>query len=328
MQRREFIALLGGAAVWPRSALAQQRERVRRIGVLVGAEERGDVQARFAVFREALRELGLVDGRDVHIDIRYGAGDADIIRKGVTELIALSPDIILASSGAVMGPLLQTTRSIPIVFVVVPDPVGSGFVNSLARPGGNATGFTQFEYSLSGKWVELLREFAPGVTRAAVVWNPSVPAGIGQFAIIQSMAPSRRVEVIPVSLRDRAEAERTIADIARTGAGGLIVTAAAALTNAYRDLIIGLAARHKLPAVYPNRQFVSRGGLMCYAADFNEQYRLAAGYIDRILKGEKPANLPVQNPTKYELVINLKTAKALGIDVPSTLLARADEVIE
>jgi len=234
MRRRDFIMLLGGAAAaWPLVARAQEGERVRRIGVLVGTEEQ-DAQARLVVFREALRELGLIEGRNLRIDIRWGSGDADTIRKAATELIALPSDVILASSGAVLGRVLQATRSVPIVFVVVPDPVGSGFVNSLARPGGNATGFTQFEYSLSGKWLELLREITPRMTRVAVVWNPDVPAGIGQFAIIQLVAPSLRTEVIPVKLRDVTEAERTISDIARSGNGGLIVTAASALTNAHR----------------------------------------------------------------------------------------------
>ena len=326
MRRRDFIkGTLGSAAMWPLGANAQQDGSVRRIGALFGSEDRPAQQARLEIFRQALGELGWTDGRNVRIVVRYGAANTEIIRKAAAELIALAPDLILASSGAVLGSLLQATRSIPLVFVVIPDPVGSGFVRSLARPGGNATGFSQFEYSLSGKWPELLREINPDLTQAVVVWDPDLPAGIGQFAIIQSVAPSLRMEVIPVRV---GEAERAMADIARSGNTGLIVTAASALGGAPRDLVIALAARHKLPAVYPNRQFIDQGGLMSYAADLDEQYHRAAGYVDRIFKGEKPADLPVQVPTKYELVINLKTAKALGITIPRTVLSRADEVID
>jgi putative tryptophan/tyrosine transport system substrate-binding protein len=329
IQRREFITLIGGVAVaWPLAARAQQPERMRLIGVLTGlAADDPDAQARYAAFVKGLQQLGWTDGRNVRIDTRWGWGDADNIRKHAAELAALLPDVILGSGSASVGSLLQATRTVPIVFVIVPDPVGSGFVDSLARPGGNATGFMQFEYSLSGKWLELLKQIAPGVTRAAVLWDPAITAGIGQFAIIQSVTPSLGLEVSPVSVRDATEIERAVAAFARISNGGLIVTASA-LSVVHRELIITLAARHKLPAVYFTRFFVTGGGLISYGADFIDQMRRAASYVDRILKGEKPADLPVQAPTKYELVINLKTAKALGLTVPPTLLARADEVIE
>ena len=328
MRRREFITLLGGAAAaWPIAARAQQPERMRRIGVLSGlAANDPDSQARNAAFLQGLQQLGWTDGRNVQIEYRWGAGNADNIRKYAAELAALAPDVILVTGGAVEQ-VLQATCAVPIVFTVVPDPVGSGFVASLARPGGNATGFVQFEYSLTGKWPELLKQIAPGVTRAAVLWDPSTPAGIGQFAVIQSVAPSVGMELSPINMRDAAETERAVAAFAREPNGGLIVTSSA-LAQARRDLIVTLAARHKLPAVYFQRIFATGGGLISYGADVVDQYRRAAGYVDRILKGEKPADLPVQAPTKYELVINLKTAKTLGIAVPPTLLARADEVIE
>jgi putative tryptophan/tyrosine transport system substrate-binding protein len=285
------------------------------------------LQARLAAFLQVLQQLGWTDGRNVRIDTRGGgAGNVDSIRKYAAELVALAPDVILAS-GVVTEQVLQATRNVPIVFVIVPDPVGSGFVDSLSRPGGNATGFMQFEYSLSGKWLELLKEIAPDATRAAVLWDPATPAGIGQFAVIQSVAPSLRVEVIPISVGDAPKLERAVAAFARSGNGGMIVSASG-LAAVHRDLITTLAARHKLPAVYSQRLFISHGGLISYGADFIDQYRRAAGYVDRILKGEKPADLPVQAPTKYELVINLKTAKALGFDMPTSVLARADEVIE
>ena len=325
--RREFTTLLGGAAVaWPVSARAQQPERMRRIGVLTGLAANPDSQARNAAFVEGLQQLGWTDGRNVQIEYRWGAGNADNIRKYAAELAALAPDVILVTGGAVEQ-VLQATRAVPIVFTVVPDPVGSGFVASLARPGGNATGFVQFEYSLAGKWPELLKQIAPSVTRAAVLWDPSTPAGIGQFAVIQSVAPSVGMELSPINMRDADETERAVAAFAREPNGGLIVTSSA-LAQARRDLIVTLASRHKLPAVYFQRIFAVGGGLISYGADVVDQYRRAAGYVDRILKGEKPADLPVQAPTKYELVINLKTAKTLGIAVPPTLLARADEVIE
>ena len=328
-KRREFIGLLGGAAVWPLAARAQQSERVRRIGVLVGAQAAGDPesQANFAAFLQGLQDLGWAEGRNVRIDYRWGLGDAANVRKYAMELAAVAPDVILASGTSTMAPLLQEARTVPIVFVNVADPVGAGFVDSLARPGGNTTGFLQFEYALSAKWLELLKEVAPNLTRAAILRDPAITAGIGQFAIIQSVAASVGVEVSPVSVRDAAEIERAVTAFARSANGGLIATTSA-LTLLHRDLIVSLAARHRLPAVYSRRTYVVSGGLISYGADLVEQYRRAAGYVDRILKGEKPADLPVQGPTRYELVINLKTAKALGLDIPPALLARADEVIE
>ena len=329
LKRREFITLLGGAAAWPLAARAQQGERMRRIGVLTcgAAADDPDAQARHAAFLQGLQQLGWTDGRNVRIDYRWGAGNPDNVRKDAAELAALAPDVIIASGTSTMAPLLQATRTVPIVFVNVADPVGAGFVESLAQPGGNATGFMQFEYNLSGKWLELLKQMAPSVTRAAILRDPAITAGIGQFAIIQSVAPSLGVEVRPVSVRDAGEIERSVAAFARSPNGGLILTASA-LAVRHRELIIALAARHKLPAVYSRRYFVTSGGLISYGADLVDQYRRVAGYVDRILKGEKPADLPVQAPTRYELVINLKTAKALGLDVPATVLVRADEVIE
>jgi putative ABC transport system substrate-binding protein len=324
MRRREFIAALGGAVAVPFAPHAQ--ERMRRIGVLGGADN-VDVQDRIVAFRQGLAQLGWTDGRNVRIDSRWTQGNAALAREYAAELVALAPDVILATGGAHMGPLLQASRTVPIVFVIVPDPVGSGFVRSLSRPGGNATGFVQFEYSLSAKWLELLKEVAPSITRAVVLWDPAIAAGIGQFAVIQSVAPSLGVELSPVDVRDAREIERDIAAFARSGLGGMIVTASA-LTLTHRDLLVTLAARHRLPAIYVGREFVVAGGLMSYGADFADQYRRAAGYVDRILKGEKPADLPVQAPTKYQLIVNLKTAKALGLAMPPSLLARADEVIE
>jgi ABC-type uncharacterized transport system substrate-binding protein len=286
-----------------------------------------DDRVRYAAFLEALRQLGWTDGRNVRIEARWSAGDAAITRKYAAELVTLAPDLILATGGAGTAAMLQATRSVPVVFVIVPDPVGSGFVESLAQPGGNATGFMQFEYTLSAKWVELLKEIAPGVTRAAILWDPAVAAGIGQFAVIQSVAPSFGVDVRAINLRDAAEIERSVAAFARTPNGGLILTTGA-LSAVHRDLIISLAARFKLPATYQERAYVAAGGLVSYGANYVDQYRRAAGYVDRILKGEKPADLPVQAPTKYELIVNLKTAKALGITVPQSVLARADEIIE
>jgi putative ABC transport system substrate-binding protein len=329
VKRREFITLVGGAAAWPLAVRAQQTERMRRIGVLTaGADvDDPDGQARSAAFLQGLQQLGWTDGRNIRIDYRWGAGDADNIRKYAAELVALAPDVILASGTATMAPLLQATRTVPIVFAQVTDPVGAGFVDSLARPGGNATGFLLFEYSISGKWLELLKEIAPGVTRAAVLRDPAISSGTGQFGAIQSMAPSLGVEVNPINVHDAGEIERTVTGFARSSNGGLIVTASA-LSVVHRDLIVTLAARHKLPAVYYRRLYVTGGGLISYGPDLAEQNRRAAGYVDRILKGEKAADLPVQAPTKYELVINLKTAKALGLVMPPAVLARADEVIE
>jgi len=286
-----------------------------------------DAQDRLTAFQRTLQQLGWTDGRNVRIDYRWSKSDADAMRKNAAELVASAPDVILANGSAAMGPLLQATRAVPIVFPIASDPVGMGLVDSLARPGGNATGFMSFEYTLSGKWLELLKEIAPGVTRVAVLQDPTQGGGASAFAVIQAVAPSLGVEVTPVNLRDAPEIERAVADFARTSNGGLIVTGSA-LSNVHHKLIITLAARHKLPVIYFERSFVAGGGLISYGSDYIDHYRRAAGYVDRILKGEKPADLPVQAPTKYELVINLKTAKALGLEVPPTLLARADEVIE
>jgi len=328
MRRRAFMSLLGAAAAWPLTARAQQSERIRRIGVLMSvAAEDPEGPARTAAFAHGLQQLGWSVGGNMRIDCRWGAGDGDRIRRYAAELIALAPDVILATGSATLGPLLQATRTVPIVFVHVPDPVGAGFVDSLPRPGGNATGFTLFEYVTSGKWLELLKEIAPRTTRAAVIRDPAIPSGIGQWGAIQTAAPSVGVEISPVNVRDVGEIERAVTAFAHSSNGGIIVTGSA-LTQVHRDLIVRLAARHKLPAVYFERFFVTGGGLVSYGADMIDQFRRAAGYVDRILKGEKPADMPVQAPTKYELVINLKTAKALGLDVPPTLLARADEVIE
>jgi putative tryptophan/tyrosine transport system substrate-binding protein len=329
VRRREFITLLGGAAAaWPVRGRAQQPERVRRIGVLTNlAADDPEGQVRNTAFAQALAQLGWTVGQNLRIENRWAAADAERIRRYAAELVALTPDVILATGAAGVGPLLQATRTVPVVFVAVPDPVGAGFVDSLARPGGNATGFVQFEYGISGKWLELLKEIAPGVARVAVLRDPAIAGGQGQVAAIQAVAPSFGMEVTPINVRDTDEMERAIAAFARTSRDGLIVTTSA-LTVLHRDLIVTLAARYKLPTVYAQRVFVASGGLISYGAHIVDQYRRAAGYVDRILKGEKPADLPVQAPTKYELVINLKTAKALGTDVPPTLLARADEVIE
>jgi ABC-type uncharacterized transport system substrate-binding protein len=329
MRRRTFIALLGGAAAaWPLTARAQQAERMRRIGVLTPlAAEDPEHKARLAAFAQELQQLGWAVGRNVRIDTRAGANDVDRARGYAAELVALAPDVILATGGSVVGPLIKVTRSVPIVFTQTPDPVGAGFVDSLARPGGNATGFTLFEYGTSGKWLELLKEIAPGVTRAAVLRDAAIPQGSGQFGAIQSVAPSFGVELRPVDVHDAGEIERAVAAFAQSSNGGLIVTASG-LANVHRELIIALAARYRLPAVYFHRLFVPAGGMISYGPNSIDPHRRAAVYVDRILKGEKPAELPVQAPTKYELVINLKTAKALGLDVPATLLARADEVIE
>ncbi len=291
------------------------------------AEDDSAGPSSMAAFQQGLQQLGWSVGRNVRIDYRWGAGDADRSRKYAAELVALAPDVILASGGSIMAPLLQATRTVPIVFATVVDPVGSGFVDSLARPGGNVTGFTGYEYSLSGKWLELLKQIAPGVTRAAVLRDPAISTGIGQFAAIQSAAPSFSVEVSAFNVRDAGEIERAVAAFAHSANGGLVVTSGA-LTTIHQNLIVALAARHKLPTVYPWRFFVTSGGLLSYGPDFVDQYRQAAGYVDRILKGEKPADLPVQTATKYKLVINLKTAKALGLTVPPALLARANEVLE
>jgi ABC-type uncharacterized transport system substrate-binding protein len=329
MKRRGFISLLGGTVVaWPITARAQQPERMRRIGVLMAlAADDPEGQARLVAFVQGLQESGWTDGRNVRIDTRWAAGDADRFRRYAAELIALAPDVILASGGTGVGALLQATRTVPIVFTQTNDPVGAGYVDSLARPGGNATGFTNMEYGMSGKYLELLKEIAPRMARAAVLRDATIPQGIGQFGAIQAVAPSFGVELRPIDVRDAPEIERAVTAFARSANGGLIVSASA-LTAVHRNLIITLAARHKLPAVYWDRFFVTGGGLISYGPDSIDPHRRAAGYVDRILKGAKPADLPVQAPTKYELAINLKTAKALGLTVPPMLLARTDAVIE
>jgi len=326
MRRREFISLISGAAAtWPLAARAQQSDRIRRIGVLMAyAEDNPDGKPRLAAFAKALQELGWTDGRNIRIEYRWSAGDAERTRRYATELVALSPDVILAGNTSTVGPLQQATHTVPIVFAGVVDPVGAGFVNSLAHPGGNITGFTQFEYG--GKWLELLKEVAPNVTRAAVLRDVTI-AGTGEFAAIQSVAPPLGVEVSPLGSRDASEIERGIADFARSPNGGLVVATGASAVG-HRELITKLAARHRLPAIYPYRFFVTVGGLVSYGPDRVDPFRRAAAYVDRILKSEKPADLPVQAPTKYELVINLKTAKTMGLSIPPLLLARADDVIE
>ena len=330
MRRREFVTLVcSAAAAWPIAGRAQQPDRMRRIGVLMASTaDDPDFQARIMAFLQGLQQLGWADGRNVRIDTRWATTKPDDIRRHAAELAALAPDVILAGTGtATVAPLLQATRTVPIVFAVVIDPVGAGFVETLARPGGNATGFTIFEYNMSGKWLELLNAIAPDVRRAAVLRDPTIASGIGQFAAVQAAAPSLGMELSAVDVRDAGEIERAVMAFTRSPNGGLIVTASALATR-HRDLIIALAARLRLPGVYPNRYFVTGGGLISYGPDYVDQYRRAAGYVDRILKGEKPADLPVQAPTKYELAINLNTAKALGLTVPPGLLVAADEVIE
>jgi ABC-type uncharacterized transport system substrate-binding protein len=331
MTRRKFISLIGGAAVaWPLAARAQQGERMRRVGLLVasgGGEDDSDMQARFAAFENALQELGWTKGRNVQIDYRFASGNPENIRRHAVELVDLTPDVIVTGGAAAVPTVLQATRAIPLVFTNVVDPVGAGFVDSLARPGGSATGFSMLEYSMSAKWLELLKEIAPSVTRVAVLRDPTLTAGTGQLGAIQSAAPSLRMDVTPVNVRDASVIERSVAAFAQTPKGGLIATAGP-LTVVHRDLIIELAMRYKLPSVFHRKLFAISGGLVSYGPDVFDQFRRAASYVDRILKGEKPADLPVQAPTKYELAINLKTAKALGLTVPPMLLARADEVIE
>ena len=328
MRRREFIAALGSVASMPLAASAQQGQRVRRIGALMNLAAEDPVSiARAKAFSQGLQALGWTDGRNVQVDYRWAAGNADLFQRYATELVALAPDVILAAGGTALPVFLQATRTIPVVFVHVIDPVGNAYVASLARPGGNATGFLTFEYNLAAKWVEVLKEIAPNVTRAGVLRDATVGYGIGQFAVIQSVALSLGVDVTPINLRDAAEIERDITALGRSTNVGLILTASPS-GPVHRDLIIALAARHKLPAIYVERLFAAAGGLVSYGPDFIDQYRRAAGYVDRILKGEKPAELPAQVPTKYELVINLKTAKALGLSIPPAVLARADEVIE
>jgi putative ABC transport system substrate-binding protein len=330
MRRREFIVTLAGgvAAAWPFTVRAQQGERIRRIGVLVNAaSDDPDYQAWIGAFRQALQELGWIDGRNVRFDIRWAPVDVAGIRKNAVELVALAPDVILAPGTTTVGPLMRETRTVPIVFPIIADPVAGGFVDTLAHPGGNATGFMLFEYSISGKWLELLKQIAPGVKRVAVLGDPDIPTGPAQFGVIQAVAPSLRVEVKTLNKSDAGEIERGVTAFAQPSNGGLIITAGGPAQR-HRDLIIALAARYKLPAIYFDRIFVAAGGLLSYAPDRTDMYRRAAGYVDRILKGEKPADMPVQAPTKYQLVINLRTAKALGLDVPVHLQQLADEVIE
>src|SRR5262245_5976183 len=328
MRRRDFISLVGVAAAWPITAHAQQPDRPRRIGVLMtGLESDPGGQARIAAFLQGMQQMGWTDRRNVRFDIRWGGGDNAKMRANASELVGLAPDVIVATGSSSMGPLMQISGVVPIVFVIVPDPVGAGYVNNLARPGGNATGFSTFEYSIGGKWLDLLKQIAPGITRVAVLRDPAISGGLGQFGAIQSAASSFAVEVTAINLRDATEIERAIMTFATTSSGGLIVTASP-LAVVHRGFIVTLAARHKLPAIYFERAFAAEGGLISYGPDFVDQYRRAAAYVDRILKGEKPADLPVQAPTKYELAINLKTAKALGLTVPNTLIGRADEVIE
>jgi putative tryptophan/tyrosine transport system substrate-binding protein len=328
LRRRQFLTLLGGAAgAWPLAARAQQVGGMRRIGVLMHSRaDEAEAQARLLAFLQGLADAGWAVGRNLRIDYRWSVGNQARLQRDAAELVALNPEVILAGVGATIATLLQATRTVPIVFAQGIDPVGNSYVESLARPGGNSTGFMQFEYSLSGKWLELLKEVAPPVARVAVLREPGV-AGIGQWAIIQAVAQSLGLELKPIELNAPEQIERAIATFARSPNGGLIIVVSAAALH-QRELIISLAARHRLPAVYAYRIFVTDGGLISYGADIAGQYRRAAGYVDRILKGEKPGDLPVQGPTKYDLVVNLKTAKALGLDVPPTVLARADEVIE
>jgi putative tryptophan/tyrosine transport system substrate-binding protein len=326
MRRREFITLAGVAAAWPLMARAQQGERMRRVAVLTSLDN-PEQRTNHAAFLQSLKQLGWVDGQNVRIETRWAKGDASTIRKDATDALAFAPDVVVVSGNAPMVPLSQATRTVPIVFAQVADPVGSGFVKTMARPGGNVTGFVQFDYSLSGKWPELLKQIAPNVTRAAVLRDANIPAGIGQFAIIQAMAPSLGLEVSAINELDADNIEREVTDFAVSPNGGLIVTTSA-LSITHLELIVALAAKYKLPAIYYRRYYVDRGGLISYGYDVLQQFRGAADYVDRILKGTKPADLPVQAPNKYDLVINLKTAKTLGLTVPLTLLARADEVIE
>jgi putative ABC transport system substrate-binding protein len=329
MRRREFVTLFGGAvAAWPFAVRAQQPERTRRIGILLPATaDDAKFQTWVTSFLQGLQQSGWTIGGNVQIETRWATANAAAIRKHAAELVALAPDVILAHGSMSVGPSLEATHTVPIVFPVAADPVGAGFVNALARPGGNATGFMNFEYGMGGKWLELLKEIAPSVTRVAVLRDTTNPTGIAMFGVIQAIAPSFRVELTPVNIRDEPEIQRAIAAFGRASNGGLVVTPSGSALR-HRDLIVALAARYKLPAVYFERSYVAAGGLVSYGADFVDLYRKAAGYVNRILKGEKPADLPVQAPTKNELVINLKTAKALGLTVPPTVLARADEVIE
>ena len=327
MRRRQFISFLGSAAAWPVAVRALKGERMRRIGILAGLPENDpEAQARVAAFVQRLDELGWTRGLNIHVDIRWSGGVSDDLRRFAGELARLNPDLLMATGGASLGPLVEVTQTVPIVFAHVPDPLGAGFIDSLSRPGGNVTGFASFDYAIAGKWLELLKQIVPSATRISILRDPSYAPGIGQFAVLQAVAPSLSVELIPIKVKDVAEMEGSMAAYARS-TNALVVTASA-LAIAHRDLIIKLAAQHKLPAIYFERDFVAAGGLISYGANSIEPYRLAAGYVDRILRGEKPSDLPVQAPTKYELVINMKTAKAQGLTIPAALLARADEVIE
>ncbi|MFZ0346566.1 MAG: ABC transporter substrate-binding protein [Pseudolabrys sp.] len=330
MRRRAFITLLGSAVVWPVAARTQQSEGVRRIGILMNrAADDPQGQARLAAFQQGMQQLGWTDGGNMRIDVRWGADDVDRERRYAAELVALAPDIVLASGTLSVTALQHVSRTLPIVFVGVTDPVGAGFVDSLARPGGNVTGFMIYEYDLSGKWLELLKQIAPSVMRVAIIRNPENPVGVAVFSALRAAAQPLRVEVSPIDSRGNAdEIERAITAFARSPNSGLILTPNAAAMPAHYSLIVGLAARYKLPAVYPFPEMVTNGGLISFGPDVIDQSRRAAEYVDRILKGEKPAGLPVQTPTKYQLIINLKTAKALGVTVPPSVLARADEVIE
>jgi ABC-type uncharacterized transport system substrate-binding protein len=326
--RRQFIGLLGGAAAWPLAARAQQQERMRHLGVLqVTTADDPEMNRRIAALQGELGRLGWVEGRNLRVETRWTAGDPERIRNAAAELVALTPDVIVVNGSSGMDAMQRATRTVPLVFVVVPDPVGAGYAESLARPGGNATGFGQFEYGIGAKWLELLKELSPSLKRAGVIRDPTITAGPGQFGAIQSVGPSFGVEISPLNVRDANEIERVISTFARTENSGLVVTGSA-LAVVHRKLIISLAAKYKLPATYFATYCVKEGGLVSYGTDLVDQYRQAAGYVDRILKGEKPADLPVQTPTKYETAINLRTAKALGLEVPATVLARADEVIE
>ena len=328
MRRREFISFLGGATAWPIAARAQQGGQMRRIGVLMAiSADDAEAQDRITAFVQGLQQLGWTVGKNVRVDYRLAGIDADTLRKYAGELVALAPDVILAQSSPALAAMLQATRTIPIVFALIADPVGAGYVDSLAHPGGNATGFTVFDFSMGGKWLELLKEIAPHVTRVAVLRELAVAAGPAQFSAAQTVAPSLGMELRPVDTRDAGEIERAITAFVRGSNSGLLVTGSSS-ASLHRKLIIGLAAQYRLPAVYFNRLFVTAGGLISYGTDYVDQFRRAAGYVDRILKGEKPADLPVQAPTKYELVVNLKTAKALGLTIPRSVLTRADEVIE
>ena len=328
MQRRQFITLLGGVASWPLVARAQPAEPMRRIGVLLQATKSdSEFQPRLKAFLDGLAQLGWTEGRNLQLEYRWAGGNADETRRHAAELVVLAPDVLVAAGSPAVGALQQATRAIPIVFATVGDPVGAGFVESLARPGGNITGFAVFEYAIGGKWLALLKDVSPRTNRVAVLRDPTIALGPGQFGAIQTAAPSFGMEVIPINVREPAEIERAVTAFAKSSNGGLIVTGSP-LAQLHRGIIISLAARHKLPAVYFERFFVADGGLISYGPEFVDQYRRAAGYVDRILKGEKPADMPVQAPTKYELVINLRTAKALGLTVPQSLLATANEVIE